>query len=264
MVTWSSSASTFSDVPDRIFEDPRLAELYDPLDPDRSDLDAYAAIVEELGAGSVLDVGCGTGTFACMLAERGLEVVGVDPARASLAIARAKPHAGGVRWIHGNATMLPPLHVDLAVMTGNVAQVFLTEEAFRATLLGIHAALGPAGHLVFETRDPARKAWQQWNRGQSWVRTELPGIGMIETWSDLLDVAGPLVTFRGTYVFRSGETVMTSESTLRFWERNEIEHILTSCGYVLDDVREAPDRPGMEFVFIARRVDLPGRMRRGQ
>ena len=53
------------------FEVPRLAQLYDPLDPDRSDLDVYAAIVDELGARSVLDVGCGTGTFACLLAARG-------------------------------------------------------------------------------------------------------------------------------------------------------------------------------------------------
>jgi 2-polyprenyl-3-methyl-5-hydroxy-6-metoxy-1,4-benzoquinol methylase len=34
------------------------------------------------GARSVLDVGCGTGSFACMLAQRGIEVVGVDPAAA--------------------------------------------------------------------------------------------------------------------------------------------------------------------------------------
>ncbi|MER7371009.1 class I SAM-dependent methyltransferase, partial [Nonomuraea wenchangensis] len=96
------------------FEDPRLAAVYDPLDPDRSDLDVYAAIAAELGARSVLDVGCGTGTFALMLAGRGLEVTGVDPAGASLAVARAKPGAERVRWIHGDARALPPMAADLA------------------------------------------------------------------------------------------------------------------------------------------------------
>ena len=55
----------------RVFEQPRLAQVYDPLDPDRSDLDVYVALVEELGARSVLDVRRGTGTFACLLAARG-------------------------------------------------------------------------------------------------------------------------------------------------------------------------------------------------
>jgi len=77
-------------VPDPVFELPRLAEIYDPLDPDRRDLDPYAAMVEEFAARSVLDVGCGTGTLACLLASRGIEVVGVNPAAAPLDVARAK------------------------------------------------------------------------------------------------------------------------------------------------------------------------------
>jgi 2-polyprenyl-3-methyl-5-hydroxy-6-metoxy-1,4-benzoquinol methylase len=55
-------------VVDAHFSERRLAEVYDPLDPDRSDLDAYVAMVDEFGAHSVLDIGCGTGTLACPLA----------------------------------------------------------------------------------------------------------------------------------------------------------------------------------------------------
>jgi 2-polyprenyl-3-methyl-5-hydroxy-6-metoxy-1,4-benzoquinol methylase len=94
-------------VVDPIFAEPRLAEVYDPLDPDRSDLDAYVAMVEEFGARSVLDIGCGTGTLACLLARRGLTVTAVDPAAASLAVAPTKPGADRVRWVHGYVTDLP-------------------------------------------------------------------------------------------------------------------------------------------------------------
>ena len=104
-----------------MFASPRLAEVYDPLEPDRSDLDAYVAVVDEFGAARVVDLGCGTGTLACRLAGRGISVVGVDPAAASLAVARRKPHAEKVRWVHGGASAAAGLEVDLIAMTGNVA-----------------------------------------------------------------------------------------------------------------------------------------------
>jgi SAM-dependent methyltransferase len=140
-------------------------------------------------ARSVLDIGCGTGTFACLLANRGLAVTAVDPAAASLAVARTKPGADRVRWIHGYAPDLPALQVDLATMTANVAQVFLTDEDWAATLHAAHAALRPGGHLAFETRDPAAKAWLDWNRDQSHRHTVIPPVGDVETWVDVIDIA---------------------------------------------------------------------------
>jgi ubiquinone/menaquinone biosynthesis C-methylase UbiE len=241
-------------VVDAHFSERRLAEVYDPLDPDRSDLDAYVAMVDEFGAHSVLDIGCGTGTLACLLARRGLTATAVDPAAASLAVARTKPGADRVRWVHGYATDLPPLQVDLATMTGNVAQVFLTDAAWAATLGAAHAVLGPGGRLAFETRDPAAKAWLEWNRERSYQRTVVPEVGAVQAWHELLDVRGDLVSFRSTVVFESDGAVLTSESTLRFRHRDEVIASLAAAGFVVDEVRQAPDRPRREFVFIARRA----------
>jgi SAM-dependent methyltransferase len=239
-------------MPDNIFEHPRLAAIYDALDPDRSDLDAYVATAIELGAQRVLDVGCGTGTFALLLAARGLDVTGVDPARASLDVARAKPGAERVRWIHGDATALPPLEADLATMTGNVAQAIVEPRDWDGTLRGVHDALRPGGRLVFETRDPAQEAWLEWNKAASYGVTDVEGLGAVESWVELIDVTLPLVSFRGTCVFPDGE-VLISDSTLRFREREEVHDSLAEHGYVVDEVRGAPDRPGRELVFIARR-----------
>jgi SAM-dependent methyltransferase len=243
-------------VVDAIFAEPRLAAVYDPLDPDRGDLDAYVTMADEFGACSVLDIGCGTGTLACLLARRGLTVTAVDPAVASLAVARAKPGADRVRWVHGYATDLPPLQVELATMTGNVAQVFLTDAEWAATLGAAYAALRPGGRLVFETRDPAAKAWLEWNRERSYQRTVVAGIGAVQTWEDVLDVSGDLVSFRSTFVFEADGAVLTSESTLRFRHREEVTASLAAAGYVVEEVRQAPDRPGRELVFIARRADV--------
>lgn len=238
---------------DDCFEHPRLAAIYDPLDPDRSDLDAYLRMAEEFGARRVLDIGCGTGVFALLLADRGIEVVGIDPAQASIDVARGKPGSERVRWIRGDAAALPPLRVDFATMTANVAQAIVGPDAWRETLRGSYEALRPGGHLVFETRDPAGRAWEEWTRENSCRVTEIPGVGSVESWVDLIEVSLPLVTFRWTYVFAADGQVLTSDSTLRFREREEVQTDLAAHGYVVRELRDAPDRPGREFVFLARR-----------
>ncbi|MEV8566680.1 class I SAM-dependent methyltransferase [Streptomyces sp. NPDC051322] len=243
---------------DDIFEHPRLAAVYDPLDSDRGDLDGYLAITEELGARRVLDIGCGTGVFALLLADRGIEVTAVDPAGASLHVARAKPGGERVRWVRGDATALPAMRVDLATMTGNVAQAIVDPSDWAGTLRGAHDALRPGGYLVFETRDPARRGWEEWNRAESHRVTEIPGVGAVETWVELMEVDGPLVTFRHTWAFAVDGQVLTSDSTLRFRERDEVAADLAASGYTVEEIRGAPDRPGREFVFFARRPSLPG------
>lgn len=269
-------------MPDPIFAHPRLAEIYDTFDSDRSDLDAYVAIAADPAfaaggesgtasgadpaadratnsraqptAATILDIGCGTGNLAVRLAALGHSVIGVDPAAACLAIARTKPHADAVTWIEGDATALPPLAAALAVMTGNVAQVFLTDQDWTGTLRAIAAALRPGGHFVFETRRPRRRAWEDWAAATAPVVRDVPGIGPVEQRNEVFSVDLPYVSFRYTYRFPD-DIVLTSESTLRFRERGELESSLAECGFDVVDVREAPDRMGKEYVFIARRRD---------
>jgi len=241
-------------VPDAIFAHPRLAPLYDAFDADRDDLTAYLAIADELGADRVLDVGCGTGSLAVLLAGRGRTVVGVDPAEASLQVAKSKDRTGRITWVHGDATTVPVSGVDLAVMTGNVAQVFLTDDDWTEALQGVHAALRPGGHLVFETRRPEYRAWEEWAADVAQVTVDVPGIGSVERRLEVTDVSLPFVSFRHTYRFLADGAVLASDSTLRFRGRDEVAASLVAGGYRVLDVREAPDRPGREFVFIAERA----------
>lgn len=238
--------------PDPIFADPRLAAVYDDLDADRRDLDAYVAMVAAFGARSVLDIGCGTGTLACRLASGGIAVVGLDPATASLDVARRKPGASQVTWVDGGVSALPPLQVDLVTMTGNAAQVFLTERSWGAALDAARAALRPGGRLVFEVRDPQRRAWLEWDRGRTWRQVELRDGGSVETWTEVTRVALPLVTFRTTVVFGRDGTTVVSDSTLRFRGAGELEADVCGSGFSVEEVRQAPDRPGLELVFVAR------------
>jgi ubiquinone/menaquinone biosynthesis C-methylase UbiE len=238
-------------MPDALFAKPKLTEIYDLLDnPNRPDLAPYVAIADEFSAHSIIDLGCGTGMLACRLAALGKEVVGIDPAGASLNVAKRKACAGRVHWITGTAAQIKGLDADLITMTGNVAQVFVTDEEWMTTLRACRDALRPGGRLVFEVRDPTKEAWKGWNRDQSYQTIEAPGIGTVESWVELMNVQMPLVSFRYTFVFRKGGSVMTSESTLRFRTRSEIAETLSRAGFTVESVRDAPDRPGLEFVFI--------------
>lgn len=251
-----------------------LIDLYDPLDPDRTDLVAYLAMTEEFGARSVVDLGCGTGVLAMLMAEQGLEVVGIDPSLESLIVAqrndpparvisihgeeRSVPLlADRVTWIHGVAQDLPDLQVDLVVCTGNAMQQAFLHDADWAELLGaVHRVLKPGGRFIFETRDPAVRAWEVWNPVESRDRFEVPGYGPITVWNEVTEVTeSPItVTFRGTLVFEeSGTTVISGPETLRFREQDEITTHLTAAGFEVDDIRDAPDRPDREWVFIARK-----------
>lgn len=243
------------DTSDPIFSNPRLAATYDLFERDRSDLDLYHDIVDELGAKQVLDVGCGTGSFACQLANRGIGVVGLDPAKASLDIARKKEGGDLVAWHHGVAETLPPLNVDLAVMTANVAQVFVTTAEWETNLIAIAAAVRPGGYLVFETRDPSVRAWERWTPENTHAVAALPNGDQVETWCAVTSVELPLIAFRWTTVFESDGSALVSDSTLCFRTRSELNVSLDTSGFDVVEIRDAPDRPGLEWVYVARRRD---------
>ncbi len=243
-------------MPDAVFGDPRLAAVYDALDPDRSDLEVYERIVvDELGARSVLDIGCGTGTFALMLAARGLDVTGVDPAAASVDVARAKPGADDVRWVVGtaDAPMAATGGVDAVTMTANVAQVFLDDLDWHAVLSAARRALRPGGTLVLESRRPERRAWEGWTRESTRHVVDVPHEGAVEEWVEVTEVDGQFVTFASPTIFHRDGARIESTSTLRFRPREAIERSIAAAGLELVDVRDAPDRPGREWVYLARR-----------
>jgi len=243
-------------VPDDIdgYDRARLAALYDPLDPDRSDLEVYADIVAELGARRLIDLGCGTGTFALMLAGRGIRVTAVDPDEDAVAVARHKEGADAVEWVVGDASDLAPLSANVVTMTANVAQYFLTDAEWDAALAAIREALLPRGHLVFESRRPEARAWDRWTPERTRAEADVEGYGHVRSWQQVLDVTDHLVTFRTSNAFEDG-SVIEVDTTLRFRTEEELRVSLAAAGFETLEVRDAPDRPGREFVFIARTAD---------
>lgn len=237
---------------DPVFSDARLAKIYDDFDGERRDLIPYVDMIKKLKAQNVIDFGCGTGSLALLLEQESIDVVGVDPAAAMIDVAKSKPRADKVQWIVGGADQLTANSVDVVVMTGNTAQAIVEPTLWDDTLNGIHSALRTNGHLVFETRNPDFQAWEEWNKETSFRSITIGGVGLVDGWVELIKVASPLVSFRWTYVFHKDNTTVTSDSTIRFRTVEELKRDLTKHGFVIEDIREAPDRPGKEHVVIAR------------
>ena len=149
-------------MPSASYADPRLAALYDALNPP----DAAAAFYLSLpGAppARILDMGCGTGQLACELAARGHDVTGADPAAAMLALARARPGGDRVRWIQADAASLATEpRFDLIVMTGHAFQVLLTDADTMAVFETMRGHLKENGKVAFETRNPSLDWAGEW------------------------------------------------------------------------------------------------------
>lgn len=240
------------------YVDPRLVELYDLDNPRGADTDFYVRLAADLGAHRILDLGCGTGLLTRELAAAdGRYVMGVDPSPAMLAVARRHPGAERVQWVEGDSSALGTPEADLAIMTGNVAQVFLDDEEWAATVRAIHAALRPGGHLAFESRNPEARGWERWNRDATYERIDSPH-GPMECWLELVSVGNDRVRFDGYNVFTATGEVVVASSELRFRSQAEITESLTSAGFTVEQVYGDWDRGPVTsaspvMVFIAAR-----------
>lgn len=240
------------------FTDPGQVLIYDAVNAYEpgSQPDFYLGVAKEVGAETVIDLGCGTGIITLEFANRGYRMIGVDPSRVMLEAARQKPGADGVQRMLGGAGQLRKLVADLVIMSGHVAQFILSDADWLETMAGIRDALGTGGHLAFESRDPRLQEWNRWT-GRKRMIPDSP-YGPIESWTEVTDVEGDVMHAVGHRRLLQSNEGLVSPFALRFRSEELLRESLVSSGFSVEHVfgdwdRRPPGAGERELIVVARK-----------
>jgi SAM-dependent methyltransferase len=133
----------------------RIAEHYDEWYSSFDTEGAVALLVELAGPGPVLELGVGTGRIALPLAERGLEVHGIDASPAMIAKLRAKPGGERIHVITGDlADVATDTSYSLVVVVFSTLFALLTQQDQVRCFRNVAAHLSPSGAFVVEAFVP--------------------------------------------------------------------------------------------------------------
>ena len=106
---------------------------------------------------SVLDLACGTGTIACLLAARGYDVVATDGSEEMLtqAMTKAAEMEHPPLFIHQSMPRLRlGQEVDAAVSTLDSLNYLTREKDIRETFCRVYRWLKPGGSFIFDVNTP--------------------------------------------------------------------------------------------------------------
>jgi SAM-dependent methyltransferase len=240
------------------FSDRRLVAIFDIINSIEGYKGFYLDLARELAPRTILDIGCGTGLLTCELAKQGYHMVGVEPSAPLLVQARQRQGCENVEWIQGYVDKLNDVHGDLAIMTGHVAQFFLSDEAWQEALKSIHLALNLGGYVAFESRNPLIPPFAGWPTADAPATVVDPVVGSIGWWVELLRSEDRKVRYELHYHFlRTGEEVVSTDELI-FRSRDEIVQSLSQAQFYVEQVFGDWDRSPVgeahpEMIFIASR-----------
>jgi len=141
-----------------------LAVSYDRLTNDvdyQATVDFYFEILHREGVTprTAVDLACGTGSVALLLAERGLQVIGVDLSEEMLCVAAQKAQDGANRpmFVCQPLQQLSlPRGVDLAVCALDSLDYITDPADCREAIRRIYRVLNPGGCFIFDVNTPEK------------------------------------------------------------------------------------------------------------
>ena len=181
-----------------------------------------------------LDLACGTGDIAALMATRGAVVTGLDITPAMLTLARAKLGGKGIRWVAGDMTALPLPDASVDVIT--------TGYGLR-NVPDLTRALSEAHRVL---ADEGRLASLDFNRPESRA--------VRAVYLAYLSVVGSVL---GWMLHRDADTYRYIPASIRRYPgANGVARLLEAAGFV--DVRVLPVLGGLMAIHLATKRPIAG------
>lgn len=188
-----------------------------------------------IGSGArALDLACGTGDVANLLASRGATVIGLDITPGMLELARAKPGRSAIRWVAGDMTSLPFRDESVDVITTSYGLRNVPD--LPRALAEVHRVLAAGGRL----------ASLDFNRPESRVvRT---------VYLAYLSVVGSIL---GWLLHRDPDTYRyIPASIVRYPGAKGVARLIEDAGF--SDVRVLPVLGGLMAIHLAAKRPMAG------
>jgi hypothetical protein len=184
-------------------------------------------------------------------------VTGADPAEAMLRVARSRVDGDKVSWIRsdGQSLRLPQL---------------LTDDDAVALLRTAAHHLNAEGRFVFETRNPAARAWLSWTPEHSRRTIHSFQHGWVSLFYDAqAEPANGIVTIREHYHLLNKGVRRVGRNHIRFVNQEHLARLLTKAGLAAvawygDWASRDFSPTSKEIIVVTRRATLaaPGSNRR--
>lgn len=238
------------------FDEQYLLE-YEPifkLQQDRAEVARLIALLELPVGARVLDVPCGQGRHAHLLAEAGYNVDGLDYSTHLLERARARGTGRTLRYTRGDMRRLPARWTGRfdAVLNLYTSFGFFTDPRTDARVMAEFArVLAPGGLLVWEggSRDGVMARFLS----RDWWTTDN---GTVVAHDRSFDVLSGVLTIRST--FRGPKSSGEREHRIRLYTATRIAELCAEAGLVVeqafDGFSERPLRRNSgEMLLVARK-----------
>ena len=236
-----------------------LAVSYDRLTNDvdyRSTVEFYNMILQKEGLSprTAVDLACGTGSVAWLLAEQGMSVTGVDMSEEMLAVAAQKE--GGNRPMFACQTLQElslPRGVDLAVCALDSLDYVTNPADCQEAIRRVYRVLNPGGCFIFDVNTPEKLRAMD---GQVFLDED---DDVYCVWRGSFDEQTNICTYGMDLFQRTGESWLRSQEEHQeyAYSAEQLTGYLKNAGFtriqVFGDRKFSAPEPGEQRIYIKAR-----------